>query len=263
MSETAADTSPVLIPLLFEGQAVRVVTIDGEPHFVGKDVAERLGYANPADAITKHCKGVAKRYPLQTPGGVQDLRVLSEPDVLRLIVGSQLPAAERFERWVFEDVLPSIRKTGGYTAPTSSRSTILRAPAMATTFKAFLSIGRAIGLDANQAALAAARATRNEVGQDPLQALGVTHLLAPQQEALVTPTDIGARLDGKSAIAVNKLLVTHGFQAKAGDGSWEPTEKGRPFAIFSDTGKKHSDGTPVRQLRWSAGIVAALQGSAT
>ena len=52
----------------FDSQAVRVVMVDGQPWFVGKDVAEVLGYANPADAIAKHCKGVAKRYPLATPG---------------------------------------------------------------------------------------------------------------------------------------------------------------------------------------------------
>ncbi|TAD87008.1 MAG: phage antirepressor Ant [Alphaproteobacteria bacterium] len=98
----------------FGGAPVRVVVIDGEPWFVGKDVAERLGYANATDAMSKHCKGVAKRYPLSTAGGTQEVRILSEPDVLRLIVGSKLPAAEQFERWVFEEVLPSIRKTGSY-----------------------------------------------------------------------------------------------------------------------------------------------------
>jgi len=98
----------------FEGAAVRALQIDGEPYFVGKDVAEALGYARPSDAIQQHCKGAAKHRPLQTGGGVQEMRVVSEPDVLRLIVNSKLPAAERFERWVFEDVLPSIRKTGGY-----------------------------------------------------------------------------------------------------------------------------------------------------
>ena len=107
-----------LLPLSleFEGAAVRTVVVDGEPWFVGKDVAERLGYANATDAFSKHCKGVAKRYPLPTGGGTQEVRVLSEPDVLRLIIGSKLPTAERFERWVFDEVLPAIRKTGGYIA---------------------------------------------------------------------------------------------------------------------------------------------------
>ena len=101
----------------FDSAAVRVIQIDGEPWFVGKDVAEVLGYARPNDALQQHCKGAVKRRPLQTPGGMQEIRLINEPDMLRLIVGSKLPAAERFERWVFEEVLPSIRKTGRYSMP--------------------------------------------------------------------------------------------------------------------------------------------------
>ncbi|WP_292727162.1 phage antirepressor [Microbacterium sp. UBA837] len=98
----------------YDGADVRTVVIDGEPWFVARDVAAILGYANAADAISKHCKGVANHYPLQTAGGAQHVRIISEPDMLRLIVNSKLPAAERFEQWVFEDVLPTIRKTGRY-----------------------------------------------------------------------------------------------------------------------------------------------------
>lgn len=64
--------------------------------------------------MNDHCKGVTKRYPLISGGGTQDVRVISEADLMRLIISSKLPAAERFERWVFEEVLPSIRKTGSY-----------------------------------------------------------------------------------------------------------------------------------------------------
>lgn len=111
------------VPYHFEGASIRLVEIDGEPWFVAKDVSDALGYANSSDAVATHCKGVAKRYPLQTAGGRQEMRVISEPDVLRLIVNSSLPAAERFERWVFEDVLPTIRKTGRYTAPNAGTAT--------------------------------------------------------------------------------------------------------------------------------------------
>lgn len=64
--------------------------------------------------MSKHCKGVAKRYPLQTSGGVQEFVFITEPDLYRLIVRSKLPTAERFECWVFEEVLPAIHRTGGY-----------------------------------------------------------------------------------------------------------------------------------------------------
>jgi len=100
----------------FDAVQVRVVQIDGEPWFVGKDVATTLGYADPTNAVKQHCKGVVKHHPLKTAGGNQLIRVLAEADVLRLIVSSKLPSAERFERWVFEEVLPEIRKTGKYGA---------------------------------------------------------------------------------------------------------------------------------------------------
>jgi len=102
---------------VFEDRPVRIVEMDGEPCFVGKDVCTLLGYTNPNKAMNDHCKGITKRYPLQTSGGLQELRVLSESDVMRLICGSKLPEAVRFERWVFESVLPSIRKTGAYLSP--------------------------------------------------------------------------------------------------------------------------------------------------
>jgi anti-repressor protein len=91
-----------IVPYNFDGISIRAMEIDGEPYFVGNDVAEALGYVNASDAITTHCKGVAKRYPLQTAGGKQEVRVISETDMLRLIVSSALPAADRFECSVFE-----------------------------------------------------------------------------------------------------------------------------------------------------------------
>lgn len=96
------------------GCSVRTITIDEEPWFVGKDVCAALGYANETDAMNRHCKGVVKRYPLQTPGGVQEIRIINEPDMMRLICGSKLESAKRFEAWVFEEVLPTIRKHGIY-----------------------------------------------------------------------------------------------------------------------------------------------------
>ena len=93
---------------------IRTITVNGAVLFGGKDVAIALGYANPADALTRHCKGVVNRYPLETPGGIQQIRFITEGDVYRLIVSSHLPAAEKFEAWVFDEVLPSIRRTGLY-----------------------------------------------------------------------------------------------------------------------------------------------------
>ncbi|WP_067070458.1 BRO-N domain-containing protein [Roseateles chitosanitabidus] len=111
--------------------SVRTVEIDGDHWFVGKDVCEGLGYANPNKAMGDHCKGVPKRYPLQTAGGTQLARVLNEADVMRLIISSNLPAAQQFERWVFEEVLPSIRKTGSYQVAPKTQAEIVLASAQA------------------------------------------------------------------------------------------------------------------------------------
>jgi len=98
-----------IVPFNFESTTLRVVTGDnGEPLFVGKDLCEALGYANHNDAIKQHCRGVAKRYPIvDSLGRTQEARVLTEADMFRLIVNSNLPAAERFEdqslsRWTSE-----------------------------------------------------------------------------------------------------------------------------------------------------------------
>lgn len=95
---------------------VRAVEVDGKPIFCAKDIAKALDYSDTKNAIKLHCKGVAFYHPLETAGGTQKMRFITEPDVYRLITHSKLPNAQRFEAWVFEEVLPSIRRTGGYVA---------------------------------------------------------------------------------------------------------------------------------------------------
>lgn len=96
---------------------IRTLIAEGVVLFCGKDVATALGYVNPAKAIRDHCKGGPKRYPLETQGGIQQTRFITEPDLYRLIINSKLPAAQKFEAWIFEEVLPAIRKHGGYIRP--------------------------------------------------------------------------------------------------------------------------------------------------
>jgi prophage antirepressor-like protein len=93
--------------------SVRSITVNGEPYFVGKDVAEILGYSNTRKAILDHVdeedKGVTK---CDTPGGSQELAVINESGLYSLILSSKLPGAKRFKRWVTSEVLPAIRKHG-------------------------------------------------------------------------------------------------------------------------------------------------------
>ncbi|WP_312754070.1 phage antirepressor KilAC domain-containing protein [Rummeliibacillus suwonensis] len=95
-----------------------VLIQDGKEHFGSTVVAKMLGYSNPSDAILRHCKkeGVVFHEVL-TPGGKQSMKFISEGNLYRLITHSKLPSAERFESWVFDEVLPSIRKHGTYMTP--------------------------------------------------------------------------------------------------------------------------------------------------
>lgn len=95
--------------------ALRTYEEDGQILFCGKDVAASLGYKDTTNAMKRHCRGVAKRHPIQDSlGRTQEAVFITEPDLYRLITHSKLPTAEKFERWVFEEVLPAIRRTGGY-----------------------------------------------------------------------------------------------------------------------------------------------------
>lgn len=94
---------------------IRTVTVDGEPWFVGRDVAKALGYKNANDALSKHVdeedKDIAK---CDTPGGEQDLLIINEAGLYSLAISSKLPTAKQFKRWITHDVVPSIRKRGLY-----------------------------------------------------------------------------------------------------------------------------------------------------
>jgi prophage antirepressor-like protein len=92
---------------------IRTIMEGGKVLFCSSDVANALGYSNSRDAVSRHCRGVVKRDAL-TEGGIQLINFISEGDVYRLITHSRLPGAERFEKWVFDEVLPTIRRHGVY-----------------------------------------------------------------------------------------------------------------------------------------------------
>nr|DAU55806.1 MAG TPA: repressor domain protein [Caudoviricetes sp.] len=102
----------------FKGQQVRTVTIDDEPYFVGKDVADILGYANNRDALVKHVTDEDKQTSqIATAGQKRSMTVINESGLYSLILGSKLPQAREFKRWVTSEVLPTIRKHGAYMTP--------------------------------------------------------------------------------------------------------------------------------------------------
>lgn len=213
---------------------IRAVEVDGAVEFCGKDAAVALGYANANDALKRHCKGVVKRYPLQTPGGTQDIRFISEPDLYRLIAHSKLPNAQKFESWIFATVLPSIRKHGGYLSPEkveealTDPDTIIR---LATNLKE-------------------ERAKRQELEAENRE-LAPKALFADAVAASDNTMLVGelAKLLASNGISIgqNRLfawLRGNGYLMK--DGSWKnmPTQRSMDMGLFvvKETAITHADG---------------------
>lgn len=98
---------------------IRTIEEEGKVLFCASDVAKALGYTNPNKAVNDHCRAITK---CSTPisGKMQEINFIPEGDVYRLITHSKLPSAEKFESWVFDEVLPAIRKTGGYVNDTET-----------------------------------------------------------------------------------------------------------------------------------------------
>lgn len=104
---------------------VRCLLINNKEYFIANDVASGLGYASPKDAVSRHCKG-AIFHSYQTEGGEQNIKMIPEGDMYRLIVRSKLPSAEKFESWVMDEVLPSIRKDGGYISNNATEEQVIK-----------------------------------------------------------------------------------------------------------------------------------------
>jgi len=102
---------------------IRGIIIDGKEYFVANDVAEALGYNNVYDAIRRHCSRIVFRI-FDVINKEQAIKLIPEPDIYRLIFKSKLTTAIKFQDWVFESVLPSIRKTGDYLTPEKQRSVV-------------------------------------------------------------------------------------------------------------------------------------------
>lgn len=172
---------------------IRTITNDGQILFCGKDVDTALGYQDPINAVKLHCKGVANYHPLETAGGTQQVRFITEGDLYRLIISSKLPAAQRFESWVFDEVLPSIRKHGMYAI-----DELLTNDEFLEQAINHLRAERAKRLAAEQALLEAAPKISY-------------YDLVLQSDSLLTTTEI-AKDYGLSAKRLNRILRDEGVQ---------------------------------------------------
>ena len=109
---------------------VRTIEESGKVLFCGSDCAKALGYQNPSRDVNRHCKYIVKRCTTDSVGRQQETLFISEGDLYRLITHSKLPSAEKFESWVFDEVLPSIRKHGAYMTPEKLEEVILNPDTM-------------------------------------------------------------------------------------------------------------------------------------
>ena len=221
--------------------SVRVIMQGGEPWFVASDVAKALGYERPNDAVNTHCKKVNKFSYGESPRGAQPYNIIPESDVYRLIMRSKLPSAERFQDWVVEEVLPSIRKTGSYSMAPASTPGV-------RPLRDIAAIYEAAGIHGNQLALALDKFYKAESGMSALGAAGI-ELKEPKQDVHCNATQLGELMGGVKARTVNKRLAAAGLQESTPAG-WRPTEFGKQYSVLLDTGKKTGNGTPVTQLKW-------------
>lgn len=249
-----------VIPFNFNSNKIRVIMgDDGEPWFVASDVLGTLGLDRKAlERLDDDEKGVSS---IHTLGGHQEMTTVNEPGMFSLVLGSRKPAAKEFKRWVTHEVLPSIRKTGAYRVrqeePQHSVPELIDAN---TLFRSNYDTAQIL-FKGNQAILSANKATRKATGVDVLENLDATHLIADQKEVLLTASDIGKQI-GLSAIRVNLLLEERGLLRSFRDGKerkqHELTADGEAMAEYLDTGKKHGDGTPIRQIKWHGKVVSLL-----
>jgi prophage antirepressor-like protein len=247
-----------IVPFVFEGHNVTVIKDDdGALHFVAMEVAGILGYSD-AFEMTKRLDEEEKQNRQIAGFGNRGVTVISESGLYDAILGSNKPEAKPFQKWVRAEVLPSIRKTGTYTA--KSVTTPLKATAEAAkAFAPLVRVARLLGCDRNAAAISANQAIYSMTNINLMQQLGHTHIEAEKQDHWYTPTELGKQMTpAVSARQVNLLLAEAGLQFKRGD-VWEASDAGKDFARIYDTGKRHGSGVPVTQMKWSHTAVAVLQ----
>lgn len=201
--------------------AVRTIEINNKPYFCGSDVAKALGYAIPSKAINTHCKGVSKM-EVPTKGGVQEMLFISEGDVYRLIAKSKLPSAEKFESWVFDEVLPSIRKHGTY-----ATDELLNNPDL------FISVLQDLKKEREEKAkLEGENKIQKQIIGELQPKANYTDVIL-NNKGLVTITQI-AKDYGKSGTEMNNMLHDLGVQYKQ-SGQW------LLYSKYHDKGYTHSN----------------------
>lgn len=207
----------------FQGNQLRTVMIDSEPFFVGKDAATAIGYSNTRKAIRDHVKAKYQREErIVTPFGTQTMTVISEPGLYQLAGESKLPSAGPFQDWVYEQVLPSIRKHGAYMTPETIEQAI---------YNPDFIINLATQLKDEQAKTAALTADNETMKPKALFADAVatsrTSILIGDLAKLIRQNGVD--------IGQNRLfawLREHGYLIGSGDRRNMPTQRAMDLGLF-------------------------------
>ena len=226
---------------------VRTINDNGETWFVAKDIAEALEYerfdSNLIKSVPEIWKGTKR---VRTPGGEQEMLCLTEQGVYFFLGRSDKKKALPYQMWIAGEVVPAIRERGSYSVHKDDGTV------PSGVMESARLIFEVAGIKNNQLALALDKVHRSYTGQSALEA-GEIILTAPTRNQLLTPTDIGKHF-GLKAHRVNEILAGAGYQHKIG-GTWEALPLGEPYSIMQDVGKRYSNGTPVRQLKWTSNIL--------
>lgn len=246
---------------------VRTITLDGEPWFVGKDVADALGYSNSRDALARHVDDEDKTSVVIPDTGSNyksKATLINESGLYGLVLSSKLPTAKQFKHWVTSDVLPTIRKTGKYAVPKISPNPHYRTRMIKTAVKDIGDTADTIAQVFHVKKGIAMTASMQMVGEaygidtEPLK-----KLVPPEANpSFLTPTKIAAEIGvltnkgNPNPQRVNSLLKEIGFQESVG-GHWHATEEGKKLSEAMPY--TASSGHSGYQLLWSPKVIPMLR----
>lgn len=225
---------------------IRTIEIDGKTYFVGKDIAKALGYKDTTNAIKQHCRGVVKYHITDSLGRKQLTSVITEGDLYRLITNSELPNAEKFESWVFDEVLPSIRKHGAYMTDNTIEKILLN-PDFGIKLLTELKEEK----EKSENLEAANKRQEQLIGELKPKADYTDTIL--QSKALVNINQI-AKDYGMSARQMNKILADKNIQYKQGN-QWLLYRKyhDKGYTSSETVNITRTDGTPdvIMRTKWT------------
>ena len=240
----------------FEGtREVRTIIKDGEPWFVAKDICDILGIQNTSDAVRNLDDDELVSEKAISGGQVREMLCVSESGLYALVMRSNKPQAKAFRKWVTSEVLPAIRKTGQYSKQYSApQNPVIDNEFNMREFRVWHEFAELCGLKDNAALISADNTVYRLRGISMLKTAQI-ELKTPEQERILTPTQLANYLGLAGPKEINLSLACRGFQIKEW-GHWTPTDKGKKYAVLLDTGKRHTNGTMIQQLKWKESILS-------